>query len=129
VVPGHLFSGRYKALIVDGSGNGYLRTLCDYVDLNPVRAKLIKKDAPLEVYAGGKAGDRREEGGTDRGGGTGKAGMVRTGFGRAAEDRRKEDIDRGSAQKPDGDDAGMDCGAVEDGMSARGGTLPEENHP
>jgi REP element-mobilizing transposase RayT len=26
---GHLFSGRYKALIVDGSGKGYLRTVCD----------------------------------------------------------------------------------------------------
>ncbi len=50
-VYGHLFSGRYKALIVDGSGNGYLRTVCDYVHLNPVRAKLIKKDAPLEGYA------------------------------------------------------------------------------
>jgi len=25
---GHLFSGRYKALLVDGSGNGYLRTVC-----------------------------------------------------------------------------------------------------
>ena len=25
---GHLFSGRYKSLIVDGSGNGYLRTVC-----------------------------------------------------------------------------------------------------
>ena len=24
---GHLFSGRYKALIVDGSGDGYLRTV------------------------------------------------------------------------------------------------------
>ena len=24
---GHLFSGRYKALIVDGSGNGYLKTV------------------------------------------------------------------------------------------------------
>jgi REP element-mobilizing transposase RayT len=24
---GHVFSGRYKALIVDGSGNGYLRTV------------------------------------------------------------------------------------------------------
>jgi hypothetical protein len=23
---GHLFSGRYKSLIVDGSGDGYLRT-------------------------------------------------------------------------------------------------------
>ena len=28
---GHVFSGRYKALIVEGSGNGYLRTVCDYV--------------------------------------------------------------------------------------------------
>ena len=28
---GHLFSGRYKSLIVDGSGDGYLRTVCDYV--------------------------------------------------------------------------------------------------
>jgi hypothetical protein len=26
---GHLFAGRYKALIVEGSGNGYLRTACD----------------------------------------------------------------------------------------------------
>src|ERR1700683_2325691 len=32
---GHLFSGRYKALIVDGSGTGYLKTACDYVHLNP----------------------------------------------------------------------------------------------
>ena len=39
---GHLFAGRYKALSVDGSGNGYLRTVCDYVHLNPVRAKLLK---------------------------------------------------------------------------------------
>jgi len=34
---GHLFSGRYKALIVDGSGTGYFKTVCDYVHLNPVR--------------------------------------------------------------------------------------------
>src|SRR5207248_10248565 len=38
---GHLFSGRYKALIVDSSGNGYLKSVCDYVHLNPVRAELI----------------------------------------------------------------------------------------
>ena len=36
---GHLFAGRYRALIVDGSGNGYLATVCDYVHLNPARAK------------------------------------------------------------------------------------------
>jgi len=38
---GHLFSGRYKALIVDASGNGYLKSVCDYVHLNPVRANLL----------------------------------------------------------------------------------------
>src|SRR4029077_10578585 len=35
---GHLFAGRYKALLVEGSGHGYLRTVCDYVHLNPLRA-------------------------------------------------------------------------------------------
>ena len=47
---GHLFSGRYKALIVDGSGNGYLRAVCDYVHLNPARAKLVWKEEPLRTY-------------------------------------------------------------------------------
>lgn len=47
---GHLFSGRYKALIVDGSGTGYLRTVCDYVHLNPVRAKLIAPEQPLRAF-------------------------------------------------------------------------------
>jgi putative transposase len=47
---GHLFAGRYKALMVEGNGNGYLRTVCDYVHLNPVRAKLLKVGAPLEVF-------------------------------------------------------------------------------
>ncbi|MDA1276585.1 MAG: transposase, partial [Verrucomicrobia bacterium] len=46
----HLFAGRYKALIVDGSGDGYLRTVCDYVHLNPVRAKLIKANESLEEF-------------------------------------------------------------------------------
>jgi putative transposase len=47
---GHLFSGRYKSLVVDGSGDGYLRTVCDYVHLNPVRAKLLSPEAALEDY-------------------------------------------------------------------------------
>jgi REP element-mobilizing transposase RayT len=47
---GHLFSGRYKALIVDGSGNGYLKTVCDYVHLNPARAKLLAPEQPLQEY-------------------------------------------------------------------------------
>jgi len=47
---GHLFSGRYKALIVDGSGSGYLKTVCDYVHLNPARAKLIALDQKLASF-------------------------------------------------------------------------------
>jgi putative transposase len=47
---GHLFSGRYKALIVDGSGDGYLKTVCDYVHLNPVRAELLLPEQPLRTY-------------------------------------------------------------------------------
>jgi putative transposase len=47
---GHLFSGRYKSLIVDGSGTGYLKSVCDYVHLNPVRAGLLKQRASLQSY-------------------------------------------------------------------------------
>lgn len=47
---GHLFSGRYKSLIVDGSGDGYLRTVCEYVHLNPVRAKLLPPEVALQEY-------------------------------------------------------------------------------
>jgi REP element-mobilizing transposase RayT len=47
---GHVFSGRYKALIVEGSGSGYLKTVCDYVHLNPVRAKLLKQEDRLLGY-------------------------------------------------------------------------------
>jgi REP element-mobilizing transposase RayT len=47
---GHLFGGRYKALIVDGSGSGYLKTVCDYAHLNPARAKLLKRGQPLEAF-------------------------------------------------------------------------------
>ncbi len=47
---GHLFAGRYKALLVDGDARGYLRTVCDYVHLNPVRAKLVPAGTQLEAY-------------------------------------------------------------------------------
>ena len=32
---GHVLSGRYRRQLVEGSGNGYLKTACDYVHLNP----------------------------------------------------------------------------------------------
>jgi REP element-mobilizing transposase RayT len=47
---GHLFSGRYKSLIVDGSGSGYLKTVCDYVHLNPVRAGMLQSRQRLSAY-------------------------------------------------------------------------------
>ena len=50
-VSGHLFAGRYKSLLVDGSGHGYLRTVCDYVHLNPSRAKLLAPEQSLRAYA------------------------------------------------------------------------------
>ncbi len=49
-VRGHLFAGRYKALVVDDREGGYLRTVCDYVHLNPDRAGMIPKDVALEAY-------------------------------------------------------------------------------
>ncbi len=54
---GHLFAGRYKALHVEGGGNGYLRTVCDYVHLNPARAGLLKRKQPLETFRRSSYGD------------------------------------------------------------------------
>ena len=47
---GHVLSGRYKAQLVEGSGSGYLRTACDYVHLNPVRAGMLKSAERLLSY-------------------------------------------------------------------------------
>jgi putative transposase len=47
---GHLFSGRYKAVSVDGGERGYLKTVCDYVHLNPVRAKLLQPEELLRQF-------------------------------------------------------------------------------
>ncbi|XOV72394.1 MAG: transposase [Verrucomicrobiota bacterium] len=47
---GHLFAGRYKSVIVDGSRKGYLHKLCDYIHLNPVRAHLVADDQYLKDF-------------------------------------------------------------------------------
>jgi putative transposase len=47
---GHLFGGRYKALLVDGREGAYLRQVCDYVHLNPVRAGIIGSKAAVHSY-------------------------------------------------------------------------------
>ena len=38
---GHLFQGRFKAILVDR--DAYLLEVCRYVDLNPVRARMLRK--------------------------------------------------------------------------------------
>ena len=48
---GRVLSGRYKAQLVEGSGNGYLRTACDYVHLNPVRANLLAPEDRLLAFS------------------------------------------------------------------------------
>jgi REP element-mobilizing transposase RayT len=47
---GHLFQGRYKAVIVDPEEQGYLVTLSDYIHLNPVRAGLVTLSDKLFSY-------------------------------------------------------------------------------
>jgi len=44
---GHLLQGRYQAILVDKEH--YLLTLCRYVILNPVRAKIVKDLRRLEM--------------------------------------------------------------------------------
>lgn len=41
-IRGHLFAGRYKALLVDGEARGYFLTVSDYIHLNPVRVGRAK---------------------------------------------------------------------------------------
>jgi putative transposase len=48
---GHLFSGRYKAIVVDHVDDWYLRRACDYSHLNPVRAGILGPQQRLEQYA------------------------------------------------------------------------------
>ena len=47
---GHLFGGRYKAQMIDGRSQDYLRRACDYVHLNPVRAGIIAREARLDSF-------------------------------------------------------------------------------
>jgi putative transposase len=47
---GHLFGGRYKGLLVDGRKGAYLRQVCDYVHLNPVRAGMLSEKNKVHSY-------------------------------------------------------------------------------
>jgi hypothetical protein len=50
-VSGHLFQGRYKAVVVDPEEGGYFAALSDYIHLNPVRARMISLRERLFDYA------------------------------------------------------------------------------
>lgn len=48
---GHLFQGRYKAVVIDGAAPGYFEVVGTYIHLNPVRAGLIRPGRePLRGY-------------------------------------------------------------------------------
>jgi REP element-mobilizing transposase RayT len=47
---GHLFQGRYKALLVDGAAGNYFGAVSTYIHLNPARAGLIQGKEPLADY-------------------------------------------------------------------------------
>ncbi len=49
---GHLFQGRYKALVIDGGKGEYFSTVAGYIHLNPARARLFDRSGGgLEEYA------------------------------------------------------------------------------
>ena len=47
---GHVFGGRYKALLIEDKEPMYLRCLIDYIHLNPVRAGLVERGGRLEDF-------------------------------------------------------------------------------
>ena len=48
---GHVFQGRYKAVVVESDSGNYFETVSTYVHLNPARARLLSAaDAGLEQY-------------------------------------------------------------------------------
>ena len=48
---GHLFQGRYKAIVIDSEEPEYFRIVCNYVHLNPARANLVNGSSkPLSSY-------------------------------------------------------------------------------
>ena len=47
---GHLFQGRYKAVLVEPGEGGYFAALADYIHLNPARAGLLGNKGRLASY-------------------------------------------------------------------------------
>jgi len=47
---GHLFQGRYKAMLVEPGQSAYFATVADYIHLNPARAGLLRRGDALNTY-------------------------------------------------------------------------------
>jgi REP element-mobilizing transposase RayT len=61
---GHLFQGRYKALVVDGAVGNYFGVVSTYIHLNPARAGLIQAgEEPLAGYRWSSYGSEQPPGG------------------------------------------------------------------
>jgi REP element-mobilizing transposase RayT len=138
---GHLFSGRYKSLLVDGLGSGYLKSVCDYVHLNP--ARLVSGRGTISAgvagaheradgggaLRGGAGADGGSDGGTNHRGGIETAAVAR---GRAADPAQRgcgESGVGGAVAGQDHDDGGLDRGAPGDGkpgLSEPPAVSPEE---
>ena len=117
-----------QVALVEGGGAGYLRTVCDYVHLNPVRARLLgwrgvpKRDAgangrrlkraSLWTIAAGECGCA---GGADHRGGTQARRMERYGVGRAPQERSVQSGTDGAVEAGDDVDDRVDCRASENG--------------
>ena len=43
---GHVFQGRYKAVVIDSGESEYGRTVSDYIHLNPARAEIVNQENP-----------------------------------------------------------------------------------
>jgi putative transposase len=47
---GHLFQGRYKAIVVEAEADDYFATISNYIHLNPLRAGLLRASQKLREY-------------------------------------------------------------------------------
>src|ERR1017187_7501223 len=115
---GHLFSGRYKALIVDGSGNGYL-----------FLPGAGGHGAGTEPFWGGGAGGG---GGAGRAAGGGRVEADRLERGRlagAAQGRAEEDRAGLGVAFADDDAAGVDRGAAPHGHARVSGVVAATPRP
>lgn len=84
---GHLFSGRYKAVLVEE--NDYLSTLIHYVHLNPVRARLVRVEDGLGSWRWGSLSDYTKPPTKRRGWVAVHAGLLHLGYEDNAAGRRK----------------------------------------